>query len=141
MQRAALFGCAVVLVVACTDRREPAASTPAVRDGTDAFAADTATAKAARTLELAGRWRTLGAAVPADINALAARIDRLPAGPDTARARAALNAAASLWSKAQAAFATGNLEEAVDTAQRVDGAVDALATTVNCPRPGCLRSR
>jgi hypothetical protein len=90
---------------------------------------------------LTGRWQRLSAVLPGDIDAVSARIDQLRARADAARARAALRGVTSSWSKAQAAFATGNLEEAVSTALRVDGEVGQLAATVNCPRPGCLRSR
>jgi hypothetical protein len=38
--------------------------------------------------------------------------------------------AASLWSKAQAAFASGNMDEAVRTAQDVKAKVDAVAASL-----------
>ncbi len=114
---------------------------PGVLDEARALAADASAAKSERRRELTGRWQRLSAVLPGDIDAVSARIDQLRARADAARARAALRGVTSSWSKAQAAFATGNLEEAVSTALRVDGEVGQLAATVNCPRPGCLRSR
>jgi len=45
-------------------------------------------------------------------------------------ARAAFAAASSLWSKAQAAFAAGNLNEAVHTATDVKTQLAAVAATL-----------
>jgi hypothetical protein len=41
-----------------------------------------------------------------------------------------LDQATSLWSKAQAAFAGGNMDEAVRTAQDVKSRVEAVAATL-----------
>jgi len=46
------------------------------------------------------------------------------------RANAALADASSLWSKAQAAFATGNMNEAVSTAADVKSKLQAVAATI-----------
>jgi hypothetical protein len=46
-----------------------------------------------------------------------------------------LSDATSLWSKAQAAFAAGNLDEAVNTAKDVKAKIDALATSVKADLP------
>jgi len=54
----------------------------------------------------------------------------LTAGIDLDAARASLSSAASLWSKAQAAFATGNLTEAVTTAKTVSSNLEGLASTL-----------
>jgi hypothetical protein len=112
---------------------------PGVLEEAHALAADASAASSARKLELTGRWQALSAALPGEIDSIASRIDQLRAGADAAPVRAALRAVTSLWSKAQAAFATGNLEEAVSTAVRVDGDVDQLAASLNCPRLGCRR--
>ena len=101
-----------------------------------------ATAAAAKKDEglkvLNGKWTRLAAALPGDITALQARIEllgkkankRMAAGIDLDAAKAALSDAVSLWSKAQGAFAAGNLDEAVSTATEVKGKVDAVATTL-----------
>ena len=46
-----------------------------------------------------------------------------------------LTDATSLWSKAQAAFAAGTLEEAVNTAKTVKTKIDALAATLKVNLP------
>jgi hypothetical protein len=52
------------------------------------------------------------------------------AGIDLDAAKSAASDAMSLWSKAQAAFATGNLEEAVRTAQDVNSKIQSLASSL-----------
>jgi hypothetical protein len=69
----------------------------------------------------------LAATIPDYMAAVRRRIDllnkkssgRLAAGIDLSAASARLDGAVSLWSKAQAAFATGNMPEAVSAAQRL----------------------
>ena len=55
---------------------------------------------------------------------------KMAAGIDLAAAKSGLGDATSLWSKAQAAFASGNLDEAVRTAKDVKARIDALATSL-----------
>jgi hypothetical protein len=111
-----------------------------------------ATAAAAKKDEilkaLNDEWTGLAAALPGDVAALQRRIDllsktsskKLAAGVDLDAAKSALDAAASLWSKAQGAFAAGNLEEAVAAAKDVKAKVEALAETlkINLPPPAAL---
>jgi hypothetical protein len=111
-----------------------------------------ATAAAAKKDEilkaLNGEWIGLAAALPGDVAALQSRIDllsktsskKLAAGVDLDAAKSALDAAASLWSKAQGAFAAGNLEEAVGAAKDVKAQVEALAATlkIELPPPAAL---
>ena len=52
------------------------------------------------------------------------------AGIDLDAAKSAADDASLLWSKAQAAFASGSMDEAVRTAQEVKSRVEALATTL-----------
>jgi hypothetical protein len=101
-----------------------------------------ATAAAAKKDEilkgLNDQWTGLAASVPAEVTAIQNRIDslskksnkKLAAGIDLAAAKSGLSEASSLWSKAQAAFAAGNMEEAVQTASDVKTKVDALAATL-----------
>ena len=49
---------------------------------------------------------------------------------DLDAAKMSLDEAASLWSKAQAAFAGGGMEEAVRTAQSVKSKVEAVAAAL-----------
>jgi hypothetical protein len=106
-----------------------------------------ATAAAARKDEilktLNDAWATLAAALPGDVTLLQDRIAELgkpaarkrAAGLDVDAAKAALGDATSLWSKAQAAFAAGNLDEAVATAKDVKVRLDAVAQTLQVPLP------
>jgi hypothetical protein len=115
---------------------------PAVMSAAQSLAADAAAKKAQHTRLLNGEWSVLAAALPDHFTAIQRRIDALggqskkrssgrqASGIDLDAARASLSAVESLWSKAQAAFATGNLAEAVATAQSVETKVEALATTL-----------
>jgi hypothetical protein len=84
------------------------------------------------------KWTTLAGGVPDYLTAIQKRLDFLAkksnkkaaAGIDLDGAKSALNEAMSLWSKAQAAFATGNLDEAVKTAQDAQAKAAAAASTV-----------
>ncbi len=81
------------------------------------------------------KWTALADSVPADLTAIQNRMDFLgkkahkkaAAGVDLDGVKSALGDAMSLWSKAQAAFAAGNLEEAVKTAQDVKSKAGTLA--------------
>jgi len=84
------------------------------------------------------QWTSLSASLPAAVTAIQNRIDFLSkksskkaaAGIDLTAAKSALSDASALWSKAQAAFAAGNLDEAVSTAKDVKAKTDALAATL-----------
>jgi hypothetical protein len=84
------------------------------------------------------QWTALAGTVPSDLTLVQNRIDflgrkankRAAAGIDLEGAKSALSDAMSLWSKAQAAFATGNLDEAVKTAQDVKSKVEPLASSL-----------
>jgi len=101
-----------------------------------------ASAAAARKYELMKalneQWTGLAGAVPGYMTAIQSRIDLLGkksvhkpvAGIDLDAARGSLSDSASLWSKAQAAFATGNLPEAVVTAQSLKANLEGLAVTL-----------
>lgn len=88
-------------------------------------------------------WTGLAASLPADMAAVQARIDALgkksakkaAAGIDLDAAKLGLADAGSLWSKAQAAFAAGNLDEAVSTAKGVKTKVVALAAALKLDLP------
>jgi hypothetical protein len=86
-----------------------------------------AAGKATADKALNEQWTVLAATIPDYMAAVRRRIDllnkkssgRLAAGIDLGAASARLDGAVSLWSKAQAAFATGNMPEAVSAAQRL----------------------
>ena len=95
----------------------------------------TATGKATADKALNEQWTVLAATIPDYIAAIRGRIDllnkkssrRMAAGIDLGAAGARLDGAVSLWSKVQAAFATGNMPEAVGAAQRLKMDLEAQA--------------
>ena len=101
-----------------------------------------ATAAAAKKDEilkaLNDQWTGLAGSLPADVAAVQNRIDvlskkpgkKLAAGIDLDAAKAGAGDATALWSKAQAAFAAGNLDEAVSTAKDVKVKIEALAASL-----------
>jgi hypothetical protein len=110
-------------------------------------AQDLATAAAAKKDEvlkaLNDEWTRLAAAVPAGMAAIQGRIEflskkankKMAAGVDLDAAKNGLGDLGSLWSKAQAAFAAGNLDEAVGAAKAVKAKIDALATSLKLETP------
>ncbi|HZE42834.1 MAG TPA: hypothetical protein VE058_03555 [Steroidobacteraceae bacterium] len=84
------------------------------------------------------QWMVLAGTVPEYATAVQNRIDvlrkksskKMAAGLDPDAAKLSLDQATSLWSKAQAAFAGGNMDEAVRTAQDVKSRVEAVAATL-----------
>jgi len=101
-----------------------------------------ATAAAAKKDEvlksLDDKWMVLAGTVPEYATAVQNRIDVLrkksgkkaAAAVDLDAAKSSLDQATSLWSKAQAAFAGGNMDEAVRTAEDVKSRVEAVAATL-----------
>ena len=110
-------------------------------------AQDLATAAAAKKDEvlksLNEEWTRLAATVPAGIAAIQGRIEflskksnkKMAAGIDLDAAKNGVGDLGSLWSKAQAAFAAGNLDEAVGTAKAVKANIEALATSLKLEMP------
>ncbi|HXA35126.1 MAG TPA: hypothetical protein VNW26_02235 [Steroidobacteraceae bacterium] len=106
-----------------------------------------ATAAAAKKDEilkaLNEQWTTLAGTLPGEVTAIQSRIDllskksskKMAAGIDLAAAKSGLADASSLWSKAQAAFASGNMDEAVNTAKEVKSKADALAASLKLDLP------
>jgi hypothetical protein len=130
---------------AAFDRRDYAAvlaRAPAVMNAAQGLAAQAAAHKAAHRQSLGDQWTSFAAALPGKVDGVQRRLDALgvpatarrsapPPPVDPGAARGRLAAAESLWSKSQAAFATGNLEEAVATAQRVATQLDTLAGEIH----------
>ncbi|MGO9991732.1 MAG: hypothetical protein ACLPTF_04350 [Steroidobacteraceae bacterium] len=114
------------------------AGAPAVMSAAQSLAGAAAAKKDELRKALNEQWSDLAAVLPGSMTAIQSRIDllgkkssmNLTAGIDLDAARASLSSAASLWSKAQAAFATGNLTEAVSTAKRVSSNLEGLASTL-----------
>src|ERR1700685_716198 len=110
-------------------------------------AQDLATAAAAKKDEvlkaLNDEWTGLAWVLPGDVTAVQGRIELLSKksnkkqakGIDLDAAKAGAADATSLWSKAQAAFAAGNLDEAVSTAKDVKAKVEAVAASLKLDLP------
>jgi hypothetical protein len=114
------------------------ASGPAVLSAAQTLAAAAAAKKDEVLKGLNDDWTGLAAVVPNDVAAIQARIEqlsqksnrKLAASIDVDGAKAGLVNAMSLWSKATAAFAAGNLDEAVSTAKAVKSELDPLAAAL-----------
>jgi hypothetical protein len=116
---------------------------PAVLSSAQSLATAAAAKKDEILKALNDQWTGLAASLPGDVTAIQSRIDflskksskKLAAGVDLDAAKAGLSDATSLWSKAQAAFAAGNMDEAVSTAKDVQAKIQALATSVKADLP------
>jgi hypothetical protein len=112
-----------------------------------AAAQSLATAAAARKDEilkaLNDDWTDLAAAVPGEVTTLQSRVEllgsksgaKLAKGVDVAAAKGRVDELAALWSKAQAAFAAGNLNEAVATGRDVKSKAGTLAADLKVDLP------
>jgi hypothetical protein len=84
------------------------------------------------------KWMVLAGTVPEYAIAVQNRIDvlrkksskKVATGMDLDAAKLSLDQATSLWSKAQAAFAGGNMDEAVRTAEDVKSRVETVAAAL-----------
>jgi hypothetical protein len=111
---------------------------PAVLDSAEKLATAAAVKKDEILKAQSDQWAQYAAVLPGDFLALQSRIDllgkpsqaKLKAGIDVEAAKAGLSDAASLWSKAEAAFATGNMDEAVATAKNVQAKIDVVAASL-----------
>ena len=96
---------------------------------------------------MSAAWPALAASLPGLVASVTNRANalgkskHLPAGVDLATAKSGLADAASLWSKAQAAFAAGNVEEAVTTAKDVKAKAEAAAAAMMMKLPGAAPAR
>jgi hypothetical protein len=111
---------------------------PAVMARAQRLASAAVAKKAELTQALGEEWSGLAARLPGYMTTLQTRIDFLAkkssrkaaVGIDLDAARGSLSEALSVWSKAQAAFATGNLGEAVSTAKSLEARLEGLAGTL-----------
>ena len=111
---------------------------PAVMEKAQGLASAAAAKKAELTQALGEEWSELAARLPGYMTVIQSRIEflarkssrKIAAGIDLDAARGSLAEDSSAWSKAQAAFATGNLGEAVTTAKRLETSLEGLASTL-----------
>ena len=91
---------------------------------------------------MSAEWTGMAASLPPLVSAVKSRVDALskshhaPAGMDLAAAKSALADATLLWGKAQAAFSSGNVEEAVTAAREVKAKAEAAAAALKMKLPG-----
>jgi hypothetical protein len=123
------------------DRQDYAAvlkAAPAVMERAQALKSTAAARKADVTQALSEEWSGLAARLPGYMTTIQSRIEflarkssrKMAAGIDLDAARGSLSEDSSVWSKAQAAFATGNLGEAVTTAKSLETNLEGLASTL-----------
>lgn len=126
---------------AAYDRHDYAAvvkGAPAVLESAQTLATAAAAKKDQVLKALNDQWTSLAATVPGYFPAIQNRMaflskksnKKAAAGIDLAAATAAIADASSLWSKAQAAFAAGNMNEAVATATDVKSKLQSVAATI-----------
>jgi hypothetical protein len=119
------------------------AGAPPVLSAAQGLATAAAAKKDEVLKELNDSWAALAATVPDEVTAVQSRIEmlskksskKMAAGIDLDAAKAAESDAMSLWSKAQAAFAAGNLDEAVNTAKDVKVKIEAAAASLKLSLP------
>jgi hypothetical protein len=126
---------------AALDRKDYAgveSSAPAVLGSAQSLAMAAAAKKDEILKALNDDWTNLATAVPGEVTALQGRVDlldkksgkKLAKGVDIEVAKDRMSDVTALWSKAQAAFGAGNLNEAVATGKDVKSKADALATAL-----------
>jgi hypothetical protein len=121
---------------------------PAVLNSAQGLATAAAAKKDSILKALNDDWMGLATSVPNDVMAIQNRLDllgkksskKLAAGIDLDAAKAGMADATALWSKAQGAFASGNLDEAVRTAKDVQAKVTALAASLKLDLPAAASS-
>jgi hypothetical protein len=95
--------------------------------------------QAAKALD--ARWSDIASSLPELLDRIELRIDALsktndvPKRVDLAAARSAMTDANAIWQKAQIAFATGEMEEAVGDADDGNAKAEAAATAVDLNPP------
>ena len=108
---------------------------PVVMNDAQALTGAAAAKKAGLTKTLNEQWASLANLLPADITALQSRLDglakkskrRLAEGSQVDAVQGALREDRGLWAKAQAAFATGNMDEAVTIGKNLQRRLEDLA--------------
>lgn len=124
------------------DRKDYAAvlaGAPAVLSEAQGLVAATAASKDERMKAHTSEWSPLSASVPQLIASLKTRVNALsksrqvPKGIDLTGGKSDYEDATVLWEKAQAAFASGNIEDAVAGASDAKAKADAAAAKLMLP--------
>jgi hypothetical protein len=121
---------------------------PAVLGAAQSLATDAAAKKDAALKALNDQWTGLAGSVPGELTRVHDGIDflgkkankKLAAGVDLDAAKTGAEEANSLWSKAQAAFAAGNLEEAVAAGKEAKSKIETVAAPLKLDRSAPAKS-
>jgi hypothetical protein len=112
------------------------ARAPAVLAEVNGLAGAAAAKKDEMVKALGNEWRSLAASVPQSLSAVQTRIDALsktkhvPKDVDLGAAKSGLADATPAWDKAQEAFKSGNLEDAVTAAKDAQGKIASAAAAL-----------
>jgi hypothetical protein len=112
---------------------------PALLAAVHALGLEAAARKVTLAQQLNAGWAQRASGLPEEFAAIERQLDFLAkpanrkaaAGIDVSAARNAERDAVSLWSKGQAAYAAGNLPEAVQTADAVQARADAIKAAIH----------
>jgi hypothetical protein len=118
------------------------AHAPSVLADAKNLVADAAAKKDDSAKALSPEWNGFAASLPQEIAAVKARVDllsgtkRAPKGTDLAAAQSSLADATDGWARAQTAFASGKIDEAIATAKDVQSKTAAAAVALRLELPG-----
>ena len=124
------------------DYKSVLAGAPALLSDAQALLGAAALKKEEVMKVMSADWTSMAASLPQLVSAVKSRVDMLskshhaPAGVDLAAAKSGLADATAMWGKAQAAFSSGNVEEAVTAAREVKAKAEAAATALKMKLPG-----
>lgn len=126
-------------LVASYEKKDYAAvitGAPAVLAEVNGLAAAATAKKDEMVKAMGNEWRSLAASVPQSVTAVQTRVDalsktkRVPKDVDLGAAKAGLADATSAWAKAQDAFKSGNLEDALTAAKDAQSKVGSAAAAL-----------
>jgi len=109
---------------------------PAVLAEVNGLAGAASAKKDENLKELGNEWRSLSASVPVSVTAVQTRVDALSKTKHVAKdidlnaGKSGLADATSAWDKAQSAFKSGNVEDAVTAAKDANSKLESAATAL-----------
>jgi hypothetical protein len=134
----------VAELTASYDKKDYAAvlaRAPAVLTEVNGLAGAASAKKDENLKKLGNEWRTLAASVPQSVTAVQTRVDELsktkhvPKGIDLAAAKSGLADATAAWEKAQSAFKSDSVEDAVTAAKDASGKIESAAAALKLNLP------